>query len=108
MNAVRKNYINLSFPRRGFGRFRTSLAISAVKILSRRALPFSTGLLTIDIRRGQNNLTGPDQRGVAATKADRLEVFWRGSEKVLTEIKIKKGEPVDKVLRRLKKKIDRE
>ena len=45
---------------------------------------------------------------MTATKADRLEVFWRGSEKVLTEIKIKKGEPVDKVLRRLKKKIDRE
>ena len=26
----------------------------------------------------------------------------------MTEIKLKKGEPVDKVLRRLKKKIDRE
>jgi len=34
--------------------------------------------------------------------------LWRGSEKSLTEIKLKKGEPVEKALRRLKKKIDRE
>ena len=32
----------------------------------------------------------------------------RGSEIVLTEIKLKKGEPVEKALRRLKKRIDRE
>lgn len=32
----------------------------------------------------------------------------RGSETVLTEIKLKKGESVEKALRRLKKKIDRE
>lgn len=32
----------------------------------------------------------------------------KGSESVLTEIKLKKGEPVEKALRRLKKKIDRE
>lgn len=32
----------------------------------------------------------------------------RGSDCELTEIKLKKGEPVDKALRRLKKKIDRE
>ncbi len=32
----------------------------------------------------------------------------RGSELVLTEIKLKKGEPVEKALRRLKKRIDRE
>ena len=31
-----------------------------------------------------------------------------GSENGLTEIKIKKGESIDKALRRLKKKIDRE
>ena len=37
-----------------------------------------------------------------------LRVCWRGSEKILTEIKLKKGEPVEKALRRLKKKIDRE
>ena len=34
--------------------------------------------------------------------------YWRGSETDLTEIKLKKGESVDKALRRLKKKIDRE
>jgi len=33
---------------------------------------------------------------------------WRGSEIVLTEIKLRKGEAVEKALRRLKKKIDRE
>ena len=32
----------------------------------------------------------------------------RGSESVLTEIKLKKGESVEKALRRLKKKIERE
>jgi small subunit ribosomal protein S21 len=32
----------------------------------------------------------------------------RGSEIVLTEIRLKKGEPVERALRRLKKKIDRE
>lgn len=33
---------------------------------------------------------------------------WRGCERDLTEIKLKKGESVEKALRRLKKKIDRE
>jgi small subunit ribosomal protein S21 len=37
-----------------------------------------------------------------------LRFLWRGSERVLTEIKLKKGESVDKALRRLKKKVDRE
>jgi len=37
-----------------------------------------------------------------------FQSLWRGSEHVLTEIRIKKGEPVDRALRRLKKKIDRE
>lgn len=32
----------------------------------------------------------------------------RGSEVQLTEIRLKKGEPVDKALRRLKKRVDRE
>jgi len=32
----------------------------------------------------------------------------KGREFALTEIKLKKGEPVDRTLRRLKKKIDRE
>ena len=34
--------------------------------------------------------------------------LWRGSEIVLTEIKLKKGEPVERALRRLKKRVDRE
>jgi small subunit ribosomal protein S21 len=34
--------------------------------------------------------------------------YQRGSESDLTEIRLKKGEPVEKALRRLKKKIDRE
>jgi len=48
------------------------------------------------------------------TKEDRwafgltIRSRWRGSERVLTEIKLKKGESVEKALRRLKKKIDRE
>lgn len=32
----------------------------------------------------------------------------KGSEFELSEIKLKKGEPVDRALRRLKKKVDRE
>jgi small subunit ribosomal protein S21 len=32
----------------------------------------------------------------------------KGSERGLSEIKLKKGEPVDRALRRLKKKVDRE
>jgi len=43
-----------------------------------------------------------------AMKAGPTRGHWRGSDKVLTEIKLKKGESVDKALRRLKKKIDRE
>ena len=44
--------------------------------------------------------------GHAGRRIPRL--FWRGSENSLTEIKLKKGEFVEKALRRLKKKIDRE
>ena len=46
----------------------------------------------------------------APTNAGRRfpRLFWRGSENSLTEIKLKKGEFVEKALRRLKKKIDRE
>jgi small subunit ribosomal protein S21 len=50
-----------------------------------------------------------DQMGTPAMKARSvLRFLWRGSERVLTEIKLKKGESVDKALRRLKKKVDRE
>jgi len=41
-------------------------------------------------------------------RPDESKSLWRGSDRVLTEIKLKKGEPVEKALRRLKKKIDRE
>ena len=34
--------------------------------------------------------------------------FAKGSESDLSEVKLKKGEPVDRALRRLKKKVDRE
>jgi len=50
----------------------------------------------------------PDQMGKPAMKVRSVPRSWRGSEIVLTEIKLKKGEPVEKALRRLKKKIDRE
>lgn len=36
------------------------------------------------------------------------QVFQRGSESSLTEIRLKKGEAVEKALRRLKKRVDRE
>jgi small subunit ribosomal protein S21 len=41
-------------------------------------------------------------------KAGRPGVSWRGCELDLTEIKLKKGEPVERALRRLKKRLDRE
>jgi small subunit ribosomal protein S21 len=34
--------------------------------------------------------------------------LWEGSEQQLTEIRLKKGEPIEKALRRLKKRLDRE
>jgi small subunit ribosomal protein S21 len=33
---------------------------------------------------------------------------WKGRERELSEVRLKKGEPVDRALRRLKKKVDRE
>lgn len=44
----------------------------------------------------------------AGSGALRVPKTQRGSENELTEIKLKKGEPVEKALRRLKKKVDRE
>ena len=49
-------------------------------------------------------LTGPGRQWVSAESA----AYRRGSEFELTEIRLKKGEPVERALRRLKKKIDRE
>jgi small subunit ribosomal protein S21 len=53
-------------------------------------------------------LFAPDSSRIACRGGRDRRIRWRGCEKRLTEIKLKKGEPVDKVLRRLKKKIDRE
>ena len=60
----------------------------------------------IDIGIGENTLL-PRQRGTPAVRIG-VQSRWRGSECVLTEIRLKKGEPVDRALRRLKKRIDRE
>ncbi len=64
-------------------------------------MPVDTTWLTATLTRRVGE-TGRDKR-VSFTPAAR-----RGSELPLTEIRLKKGEPVEKALRRLKKKIDRE
>ena len=50
----------------------------------------------------------PDSDRAGAAPAKPRAADWEGREIVLTEIKLKKGEPVEKALRRLKKRIDRE
>ncbi len=50
----------------------------------------------------------PRRAEVGRHSQPRARNVWRGCERSLTEIKLKKGEPVEKALRRLKKKIDRE
>ena len=52
-------------------------------------------------------LVARDESGTPAIRA-LITRSWRGSENVLTEIKLKKGEPVESAPRRLKKKVDRE
>ena len=47
-------------------------------------------------------------RGVAKRRVWEAPGSRRGCEDGLTEIKLKKGEPVERALRRLKKRIDRE
>jgi small subunit ribosomal protein S21 len=65
-------------------------------------------LLPVDTKRFAATLTrrvgeqGSDERCISP------QLPRRGSEYQLTEIRLKKGESVDKALRRLKKKIDRE
>jgi len=54
------------------------------------------------------SLAAPDLKAEADNECPSVPRSKRGSETVLTEIKLKKGEPVEKALRRLKKKIDRE
>lgn len=65
-------------------------------------------VLTVDTGQGRYNLrariASPAGNGCRWEPPRSQE----GSEIVLTEIRLKKGESVDKALRRLKKKIDRE
>jgi small subunit ribosomal protein S21 len=42
------------------------------------------------------------------SRSRHLPLYRKGCDKRLTEIKLKKGESVEKALRRLKKRIDRE
>jgi small subunit ribosomal protein S21 len=57
----------------------------------------------------QNYSVPPDQKwGCPTMNVGASPRSQRGSERRLTEIKLKKGESVEKALRRLKKRIDRE
>ena len=56
----------------------------------------------------KTSLRAPDLKAETDNECPSLPRSQRGSETVLTEIKLKKGESVEKALRRLKKKIDRE
>jgi small subunit ribosomal protein S21 len=56
----------------------------------------------------KTTLPVPDLKNEASNDCPRVSRSRKGSEIVLTEIRLKKGEPVEKALRRLKKKIDRE
>jgi len=62
--------------------------------------------LPVDTPRAPNLTSDPEF--FASRPKTNLLSPRRGSEKRLTEIRLKKGEPVEKALRRLKKKIDRE
>lgn len=57
---------------------------------------------------GISTVPAPDPDRTGQPPAKPRAADWEGSETVLTEIKLKKGEPVEKALRRLKKRIDRE
>ena len=58
---------------------------------------------------GQNYPVRPDWSLAQANERLRASrIRWRGSESELTEIRMKKGESLEKALRRLKKKVDRE
>ena len=67
-----------------------------------------SGILPIDTPRHETYARRPDLTTKARPDDVRVSKFPEGSDIRLTEIKLKKGEPVDKALRRLKKKIDRE
>jgi len=65
-------------------------------------------VLTVDGNPPLTRVPLPDPDRTGGSPAKPRAADWEGSEIVLTEIKLKKGEPVEKALRRLKKKIDRE
>ena len=65
-------------------------------------------VLAVDKSRLKNTLFGLTKEGWPPVRGGISRSRWRGSETSLTEIRLKKGEAVDKALRRLKKKIDRE
>ena len=65
-----------------------------------------------DILSQYSKLTGPktDNSLCPAVGGGNIPTLgdWKGSESLLTEIRIRKGEPLDRALRRLKKRLDRE
>ena len=65
-----------------------------------------------DILSQYSKLTGPktDNSLRPAVGGGNIPTLgdWKGSESLLTEIRIRKGEPLDRALRRLKKRLDRE
>jgi small subunit ribosomal protein S21 len=62
--------------------------------------------LNIDFTRKKSKF--PDSSNYFAGTAGAVFARPRKEVSVMTEIKLKKGEPVDRALRRLKKKVDRE
>ncbi len=64
--------------------------------------------LAVDKTALKTKLFGLTKEGPRPILAGHSRGLWRGCETSLTEIKLKKGESVEKALRRLKKKIDRE
>ena len=64
--------------------------------------------MPVDTKRSAASLTLRAEEGYHGERDAIPQPLWRGSELKLTEIRLKKGESVEKALRRLKKKIDRE
>jgi small subunit ribosomal protein S21 len=64
--------------------------------------------LPVDTERSGANLTPRAEEDSHGERDAIPQSLRRGSELKLTEIRLKKGESVEKALRRLKKKIDRE
>jgi len=65
-------------------------------------------MLGVDRARASVRSVGSGSNGPNQPHRPKLATSRKGSEFELSEIKLKKGEPVDRALRRLKKKVDRE